>query len=185
VCRGYVDDRWYPRCQTRSNEVQITGTSKANKWSEASTVEVVMVIVRDDLMTPKPRQDSDDSGDGQSDTTESEEDKVIFSICYQCNDKVPIQMKKNGTCHSRCFYCYRNKWHLVCAAVNSDKTIDRVYHSLCEICRQYVTSGTMSNRSCHGPCKFCRSRVIHDKCNAAIPCARHFTIRATQWYPNV
>jgi hypothetical protein len=116
VCRGCVDDRWYPRCHTRSYEVQKTEASKTNKspadngeWSELSTVEVEVVTARDDPMTPIPSHNSDDN----SDSTESEEDKVIYSTCYQCNDKVPIQMKKNGTCHGRCFYCHRNKRHLV------------------------------------------------------------------------
>jgi hypothetical protein len=105
VCRGYVDDRWYLRYHARSNEVQITGVSKANKSPaadenlEMSAVEVV--TARNDPMTPIPRYNSDDSSERQSDATESEEDKVIFSMCYECNDKVSIQMKENETCHGR------------------------------------------------------------------------------------
>ena len=56
TCRGWVDDRWYPRCHTRSNEVPITGVSAGNQtnaddgeWSD-STVEVEVVRVRNDLM---------------------------------------------------------------------------------------------------------------------------------------
>ena len=91
---GYVDDRWYPRCHTRSYEVQITEASTANKstaddgeWLD-STVEVV--TVRNDPMTPIPRHKSDDSSDERSDATEGEEDKEIFSMCYECNDKLQI-----------------------------------------------------------------------------------------------
>jgi L-lysine 2,3-aminomutase len=102
-----------------------------------------VVTVRDDPMTPIPRQDSDDSNEGRSDATESDEDKDIYSMCYEYNDKLPIQMKENGTCHGRCFYCHRRQRHLVCAAVNPDKMIDGIPHSWCEICRQYVTSGTL------------------------------------------
>ena len=47
-----------------------------------------------------------------------------------------------------------------------------------------ITSTTLANRSCHGPCRFSGSRVIHHKCNPAIPHTRQFTTRATQWYPN-
>jgi hypothetical protein len=43
---------------------------------------------------------------------------------------------------------------------------------------------TLSNRSCHGPCRFCGAKVIHDKCNPAIPSTRQSTTRATKWYPN-
>ena len=70
VCRGYGDDRWYPRCHTRSYVVQITGVLTANKstaeedeWSETSTVEVV--TVRNKPMTPIPRHSSDNSSEGE------------------------------------------------------------------------------------------------------------------------
>ena len=135
-------------------------------------------------MTPLPRHNSDDSSKANSDKTEGEDEQEIFSMCYQCNEKVPIQMKENGSCHGRCFHCQRRQRCLVCVAVNPDKMIDGVSHSWCEICHQYVISTTLANRSCHGPCKFCGSRVIHHKCNPAIPQTRQFTTRATQWYPN-
>ena len=135
-------------------------------------------------MTPLPRHNTDDSSEDNSDNTEGKDEQEIFSMCYECNEKVPIQMKENGTCHGRCFRCQRRQRHLVCAAVNPDKMIDGVPHSWCEICHQYVTSTTLANRSCHGPCRFCGSRVIHHKCNPAIPQNRQFTTRATQWYPN-
>ena len=93
-------------------------------------------------------------------------------------------MKENGTYHGRCFHCQGRQRHLVCAAVKPDKMIDSIPHSWCEICHQYVTSVTLSNRSCDGPCRFCGSRVIHHKCNSAIPRTRQYTTRATQWYPN-
>ena len=69
TCKGYVDDRWYPRCHTSANEVQITGRSTAT---------------------------SDDSSNGNSDATEREDEQEIFSMCYECNEKVQIQMKING-----------------------------------------------------------------------------------------
>jgi hypothetical protein len=123
-------------CRTRSNEVQIIGASKANKspaddgeWSEASTVEVMVFTVRVDPMTPIPCYDSDESSLKRSGATEEEEDKEIFSMCYECNDKVPIQIKKNGTCHGRCFYCHKRQRHLACAAVNPDNMIDGIPHS--------------------------------------------------------
>ena len=133
-------------------------------------------------MTPIPRHNSDDSSEEHSEATKGEDDQEIFSMCYECDDKVPIQMKENGICHGRCFYCHRRQRHLVYAAVNPDKMIDNVPHSWCEICRQYVTSVTLSNRSCHG--RLCGSRVIHHTCNSAIPHTRQYTTRATQWYPN-
>jgi hypothetical protein len=68
-------------------------------------------------------------------------------------------MKENRICHGRCFYCHRNKRHLVCAAVNPEESIDEIYHSWCEICRQYVTYGTLSNRSCHGPFFFGKNQL--------------------------
>ena len=105
-----MDDRWYPRCHTRSNEVSITGVSAGNQataddgeWTD-STVEVEVVRVRNDPMTPLPRHNSDDSSESNSDNTEGEDEKEIFSMCYQCNEKVPIQMKENGSCHGRCFH---------------------------------------------------------------------------------
>ena len=93
-------------------------------------------------------------------------------------------MKENGSCHGRCSHCQRRQRNLVCAAVNPDKMIDNVSHSWCERCHQYVTSTTLDNGSCHGACRFCGSRVIHHKCNPAIPHTRQSTTRATQWYPN-
>ena len=126
-----------------------------------------MVTVRNDPMTPIPRHNSDDSSEKHSDATESEDDQEIFSMCYECNERVPIQMKENETCHGRCFHCHRRQRHFVCAAVNPDKMIDNVPHSWSEICHQYVTSVTLSNRSCHGTCSFCGSRIIHHKCNSA------------------
>jgi hypothetical protein len=170
TCRGYVDDRWYPRCHTRSNEVQITDASTTNnptdnhgEWSDW-TLEVEVVTVRRNPITPIPRHNSDDSSNGHSGATEGEDEQEIFSMCYECNEQVPIQMKINEPCHERCFYCHRRQRHLVCAAVNPDKMIDSIPHSWCERCRQYVTSGTLLNMSCHGPCLYCGSRVIHDKC---------------------
>ena len=135
-------------------------------------------------MTPIPRSNSDDSSNGHSDATEREDEQEIFSMCYECNEKVPIQMKINGTCHGRCFYCHRRQRHLVCVAVNPDKMIDGVSHTWCRICHQNVTYETLSNQSCHRPCRFCGSRVIYHKCNPAIPHTRQFTTRATQWYHN-
>ena len=82
-----MDDRWYPRCHTRSNEVPITGVSAGNQtkaddgeWSD-STVEVEVVSVRNDPMTPLPRHNSDDSSESNSVNTEGEDDKEIFSMC--------------------------------------------------------------------------------------------------------
>ena len=100
-------------------------------------------------MTPIPRHNSDDSSEDHSDVTESEEEKIIYSMCYDCNEKVLAQMKMNGTCHGRCFYCHRRQRHLVCAEVNPDKMIDGVPHTYCEICHQYVTyeTHTVSSQS--------------------------------------
>ena len=96
TCRRYVDDRWYPRCHTRENDVQITGSSTANQptaddgeWSD-STVEVEVVRVTNVPMTPLPRRNSDDSSEGNSDATEGEDEQEIFSMCYECNEKVSI-----------------------------------------------------------------------------------------------
>jgi hypothetical protein len=170
TCRGYVDNRWYPRCYISKNEVQITGTSAEQKSTaddgecSESTLEEEVVTVRSNPMTPIPRRNSDDSSNTNSDATEGEVEQEIFSMYYECNVRVPIQMKINGTCHGRCFYCHRRQRHLVCAAVNPDKMIDGIPHSWCERCHQYVTAGTLLNSSCHGPCLYCGSRVIHDKC---------------------
>ena len=49
-----------------------------------------MVRVRNDPMTPLPRRNSDDSSEGNSDATEGEDVQEIFSMCYECNEKVPI-----------------------------------------------------------------------------------------------
>ena len=70
-------------------------------------IEVEVVTVRRNPMTPIPRHNSDDSSDGHSDATESEDEQEIFSMCYECNEQVPIQMKINGTCDGRFFYCHR------------------------------------------------------------------------------
>ena len=117
TCRGYVDDRWYPRYHTRANDVQITGSSTANRptaddgeWSDSTVeVEVKVVRVRNDPMTSLPRRNSDDSSEESSDATEGEDEQEIFSMCYECNEKVPIQMKENGTCHGRYFHCQRRQ----------------------------------------------------------------------------
>jgi hypothetical protein len=117
TCRGYVDDRWYPRCHTSANEVQTTGTSTATRSSSdveddsESTLEVKVVTVRSNPMTPIPRSNSNDSSNEHSDATEREDEQEIFSMCHECNEKVPIQMKINGTCHGRCFYCHRRQRH--------------------------------------------------------------------------
>ena len=86
-----MDDRWYPRCHTKSNEVPITGVSAGNQgtaddgeWTD-STVEVEVFRVSNDLMTPLPQHNGDDSSDSNSDNTEGEDEKEIFSMCYQCN----------------------------------------------------------------------------------------------------
>ena len=89
------------------------------EWTD-STVEVEVVRVRNDPMTPLPRHNSDDSSESNSDNTEGEDEKEIFGMCYQCNWKVPNQMKENGSCHGRCFHCQRRQGHLVCAAVNPE-----------------------------------------------------------------
>ena len=138
-----------------------------------------MVRVGSNLMTPIPRRNSDESSEDKSDATEREDDQIIYRYCYECDEKVLIQMKMNGTCHGRCFYCHKRQRHLVCANVNPDKNIDGIAHTWCEICHQYVTYDTLSNRWCHGPCRFCGSRVIHDKCNPVIPHTRQLTTRAT------
>ena len=52
-------------------------------------------------MTPIPRHKSDDSSNANSDATEGEDEQEIFSMCYDCNEKVLIQIKINGTCHGR------------------------------------------------------------------------------------
>jgi hypothetical protein len=151
TCREYVDDRWHPRCHTRANEVHITETSTEHKSASddgdcsESALEVEVVTVKSNPMTPIPRHNSDDSSNGRSNATEGEDEQEIFSMCYECNERVPIQMKINGTCHGRCFYCHRRQRHLVCAAVNPDKIIDSVPQTLCEICHQYVTYETLSN----------------------------------------
>ena len=129
TCRGYVDDHWYSKCHARSNEVPITGVSAGKQttaddgeWSD-STVEVKVVRVSNDPMTPLPRNNSDESSDSNSDNTEGEDLKEIFSMCYHCNEKVPIQMKENGLCHGRCFHCQRRQRHLVCAAAKTDNMV--------------------------------------------------------------
>ena len=53
-------------------------------------------------MTPIPRHNSDDSSNEHSDATEGEDDQEIFSMCYECNERVPIQMKINGTTDDVC-----------------------------------------------------------------------------------
>ena len=153
TCRGWVDERWYPRCHEISREVPVTGVSAGSQtnaedgeWTD-STVEVDVVRVRNDPMTPLPRHNSEDSSNSSGDNTEGEDDQEIFSMCYQCNERVPIQMKENGSCHGRCSHCTRRQRHLVCAAVNPDKMIDNVSHSWCERCHQYVTSTTLDNGS--------------------------------------
>jgi hypothetical protein len=105
TCRGYVDDRWYPRCHASANEVQITGTSTATKPESDveddldDTLEVEVIIVRSNPMTPIPCSNSDDSSKAHSDVTEREQDQIIHNMCYECNEKVLIEMKMNGTCH--------------------------------------------------------------------------------------
>jgi hypothetical protein len=94
-------------------------------------------------MTPIPRNNSDDSSNEHSDATEEEDEQKVFSMCYDFNERVPIQMKMNGTYHGRCFYCRRRKRYLVCAAVNPDKMIDSVPHTWCEICHQHVINRAM------------------------------------------
>jgi hypothetical protein len=135
TCRGYVDDRWYPRCHTSANEVHITGTSTATRSTQddgdesESTLEVEVITVGSNSMTPIPRHNSDDNSEAYSNATEREEDQIIYSMCYECNEKVLIQMKMNGTCHGRFFYCHRRQGHLVCAEVNPDKMIDGIAHT--------------------------------------------------------
>ena len=92
TCDGWVDDRWYPRCHEVSREAPITGVAASSQataddedWSD-STVEVEVVRVRNDPMTPLPRHNSDDSSTSGGDNTEGEDDQEIFSMCYQCNE---------------------------------------------------------------------------------------------------
>ena len=60
--------------------------------------------VSNDPMTPLPRHNSDDSSENNSDNTEGKDEQEIYSMCCQCNEKVPIQMKENGSFHGRCFH---------------------------------------------------------------------------------
>ena len=131
-------------------------------------------------MTPIPHVNSDDS-----DGTETEDEKVIVSMCCQCGERVPIQMKENGSCHGKCYFCKKNEEHLVCSAVNPDIMKDDIPHSWCDRCHNYVPSRTLANGSCHGACRYCVSRVIHDICNPAIPMTRNYISRLTQHYDTV
>ena len=85
---------------------------------------VEVVRVRNNLMTPIPHANTDDS-----EGTETEDEREIVSFCGQCNERVPFQMKENGSCHGKCFFCKKDEEHLVCSAVNPDIMKDDVSHS--------------------------------------------------------
>ena len=91
-------------------------------------------------------------------------------------------MKENGSCHGKCFFCKKDEEHLVCSAVNPDIMKADISHSWCERCHGYVPFTTLDNGSCHGACRYCGSRVMHDRCNPAIPMTRQYISRSTQWY---
>jgi hypothetical protein len=141
--------------------VEISDDSDQEKMSN-TTVEVVRV--RNNSMTPIPHVSSDDT-----DSTETEDERVIVSMCCKCNKRVPIQMKESGSCHGKYFFCKKDEEHLVCSAVKSD-------------IMKYVPSRTFANESCHGACRSCGSRVLHDLCNPVIPMTRNYISRSTQWY---
>ena len=98
---------------------------------------VEVVRVTNNSMTPTPHVNSDDS-----DGTETEEERVIVSMCCQCGERVLIQMKENGSCHGKCFSCKKDEEHLVCSAVNPDIIKDDVPHLWCDRCHRYVPSST-------------------------------------------
>ena len=52
--------------------------------------------------------------------TETEDERGIVIMCCKCNERVPIQMKENGSCHGKYFFCKKDEEHLVCSAVNPD-----------------------------------------------------------------
>jgi hypothetical protein len=104
---------------------------------EKSNTAVEVIRVRNNSMTPIPHVNSDG--------TETEDERVIVSTCCQCNERVPIQLKENGSCHGKCFFCKKDEEHLVCSAVNPDIMEDVVSHSWCDRCHWYVPSRTLVN----------------------------------------
>ena len=132
---GYVDQRWHPRCHTtveRATPVTVEISDDSDQEQQSHTV-VEVVRVTNNSMTPIPHVNSDDS-----DGTETEDERVIVSMCCQCNARVPIQMKENGSCHRKCFFFKKDEEHLVCSAVNPDIMKDDVPHSWCDRCHRYV-----------------------------------------------
>ena len=79
----------------------------SDQEQQAHTV-VEVVRVTNNAMTPIPHVNSDDS-----DGTETEDEKVIVSMCCQCGERVPIQMKENGSCHGKCLFCKKNEEHRI------------------------------------------------------------------------
>ena len=182
VCQGWVHQRWHPRCHAtveRRMPVTVEISDDSDQEQKAHTV-VEVVRVTNNAMTPIPHVNSDDS-----EGTETEDERVIVSMCCQCGERVPIQMKENGSCHDKCYFCKKNEEHLVCSAVNPDIMKDDIPHSWCDRCHNYVPSRTLANGSCHGACRYCVSRVIHDICNPAIPMTRNYISRSTQHYGTV
>ena len=59
-----------------------------------------VVKVTNNSTTPIPHANSNDS-----DGTETEDERVLVSMCYKCNERVPMQMKENGSCHGKYFFC--------------------------------------------------------------------------------
>jgi hypothetical protein len=121
-----------------------------------------------------------------------------LSVCKKCCSEPCVCKCDKGvwanlTPLEQKYSCERSEWAF-CTLMNKYKKKDCYDYMLSftdeasddegEICQQYVTYETLSNRSCDGPCRFCGSRIIHHKCNPAIPHTRQFTTRATQWYPN-
>jgi hypothetical protein len=73
-------------------KTEIPGKSTTDKATpddgdgSESMLEVEVVTVKSNPMTPIPRHNSDDSSNGHSDATEAEDKQEIISMCYECNE---------------------------------------------------------------------------------------------------